>query len=339
MKLKLYFFYFFLIVFLVLLLIYVDENMEHSYIKYHNKKNIEDQKKNLDKKLVNEGYLNAKETRINICALARDCGDSIFNNKKKIEEIGSHFKNYKVILFENDSEDNTRQIIKDWEKENKNVHLIKCIDNTDCIFKNKKGYDYGQISKKRILKMGYYREQYLNVVKKGDYEYTIIIVIDLDLSYFYIDSFMNILSQNKLWDAVAINCRANIPGTMGLITVPYDAIAFSLDKNILDKVENVTQKMIQNFLDLYKVYNSKDEFVKIGSAFNGVCIYKTDAIRKSSYLNNGEILCEHLIFHKNIENFYAAPNWLMYQAKQGDGSTLKQVLNIFKGRELFYVTK
>ena len=50
-------------------------------------------------------------------------------------------------------------------------------------------------------------------------------------------------------------------------------------------------------------------------------------------------MCEHLIFHKNIENFYAAPNWIMYQAKQGDGSVLKQSLNLLKGRELFYVTK
>lgn len=339
MKIKLYLFYFFLIVFLVLLLIYIDENMENRYIDKQNKQNVKYQDKKLNPTQIKEGYFEAKKSKINICALARDCAGSIVNNKAKIEELGSYFKDYKIIIFENDSSDNTRDLVKEWEKENSKVHLIKCVNNKECIFKNKKGYDYGQISKKRILKMGYYREQYLDIVKKSDFEYMLVIDIDLDLTYFHNNSFLNILAKNTNWDAVAINCRANVPGTMGFMTIPYDAIAFSLDKNIYNELENVSKKMITNFLNLYKVYNSNDEFVKVGSAFNGVCIYKTDSIRNSTYLNNGEIMCEHLIFHKNIEHFYAAPNWIMYQAKQGDGSVLKQTFNLLKGRELFYVTK
>ena len=321
-----------LISILISLILY-DEYYESYYINKRNKLNKRNKRNNtINNNNVKQGYRHAKTHSINICALARDCGDSILNNKKIIEKIGKLFKSYKVILFENDSSDNTRDIIKQWEKENKNINLIRCKNNPECKLKTKRGYDYGQFSKKRINKMGYYREQYLDLVKKSDYKYTIVIDIDLDLNGLNLNQFAEVLSKHKIWNGVAINGRAFIPGTMGTITVPYDAIAFSLDKKI-NTNKNVTKNIISNYIKLFKVYNNKD-LIKIGSAFNGLCLYKTKALKNSTYLNNGDIVCEHLTFHKNIDNFYAAPNWIYYMnyQKNGGGSVFKQGMNMFKSR-------
>jgi hypothetical protein len=329
-----YLYYTILLTILIILIILHDENNENYYINKLNKLNNLN-KLNKSNNNIKEGYMNAKNNSINICVLARDCGNSVINNKKIIEKIGKLFKKYKIILFENDSSDNTREIIKKWEKENKNVYLIRCKNNLDCIFKNKKGYDYGQGSKKRIQKMGYYREQYLDLLKKSDYEYTLIIDIDLDLNVLNLNQFAEVLSKHKIWDGVAINGRAVIPGTFGKITIPYDPVAYSKNKELKEIDGNLNYETLKRLIEQYNVYNTDNDLVKIGSAFNGICLYKTKVFKNSTYLNNGNILCEHLILHKNIDNFYIAPNWKMYQIKQGNGTMINQILELMKKRELF----
>ena len=67
-----------------------------------------------------------KQSRVVICGLARNCATSLECIERRVEETGSLFKDYRVVLFENDSKDTTRLVLKQWQKRNSKVHLIEC---------------------------------------------------------------------------------------------------------------------------------------------------------------------------------------------------------------------
>ena len=120
----------FLVTLLDLILIPLNKSI-HRFIQYPLYKKsiltIQDiQSSNEFKRSVQKGYKNVKSKSIVICCLCRNIKHVFLHNKKKLEHIGRLFKKYKIILFENDSSDNSRMILKSWEKINKNVTLLKC---------------------------------------------------------------------------------------------------------------------------------------------------------------------------------------------------------------------
>ena len=58
-----------------------------------------------------------------IVGCARDIEYYLSNTKEKLQMLKSLFKSSKIIIYENDSKDNTLNILKDWEKE-KLIYLI-----------------------------------------------------------------------------------------------------------------------------------------------------------------------------------------------------------------------
>ena len=52
-----------------------------------------------------------------IALLARDCGETLEKNISMVETIGGLFRSYKVIIYENDSKDNTKEILSRCRKE------------------------------------------------------------------------------------------------------------------------------------------------------------------------------------------------------------------------------
>ena len=319
---------FIIIILTIVFIILIDEKMEGYHLHRQNKLKI-----NYEKINISQGLKKAKNSTVCICGLARNCIKKLHENKKVIEKIGLLFKKYKIILFENDSNDGTREFIEEWEKKNKNIILIKCDNNPRCILKNKTGYQYGQLNKKRFQKMANYREKYLNYAKKINYDYTMVLDFDLDFTKFNYEGFLNILSKPEIWNGVFINGRSNIPGTFGFLTIPYDSIAYAdLVNNC--KIPKTTLKklyfILNNYIKLYKITNKNKIFSKVSSAFNGVAIYKTSSLKNSSYLSNENNFCEHCSLHETMDNLYIANTWISYQPKQGDGNFVRQLSNIMK---------
>src|SRR5579871_122484 len=132
---------------------------------------------NSDIKEVN--FDKVKKTSIVICGLARDNYDDLQRNIPKIEFLGNLFKSYKVVIFENDSCDGTRELIKSWQQRNPNVILLEC-PVKDCKLNETVMYELGILSKSRIDKMAGFRNQYLNYVKQNCRSYDYMLVMDLD---------------------------------------------------------------------------------------------------------------------------------------------------------------
>jgi hypothetical protein len=277
------------------------------------------------------GRIIAHKTSIVICCLARNISKVYNKNRKRLTFIGKQFNKYKIIIFENDSEDSSRELLLKWSKEDPNVILLKCCEMGDCKckLKLKKGYDLGMFSKKRINNMLLYRDKYLNYVKKFYNNYNYMLVVDFDLNgSTNINGLFNSLSYQN-WNAIFINGRNPIPGNFGTFTKPYDGMAY-IDIN--DNYNNTNQlKYVYNVLKMAYLIKNNKRLIPVKSAFNGYGLYKIKSILQCSY--KGDQRCEHINLAKCMNdkgmNLFINPQWIGYFNQQAGGpfDILKSMLS------------
>lgn len=108
---------------------------------------------------VSTGYKTMSRSRIVITGLARDISKNVGKNIDRLVRIGSKFFEYQILIFENDSSDDTRTIIKQKGKRNPNIKLIQCPEEENCRLNLKKAVDDGIISSGRFHKMAQFRNR------------------------------------------------------------------------------------------------------------------------------------------------------------------------------------
>ena len=98
---------------------------------------IDDPKRdNIYKELCQGGFKYAATKRIVIAALVRDVEERLPEIKKKVERVAKIFKDYRVLIVENDSKDNTRQELLKWSKTNPKITILGCGRNVkECSIK------------------------------------------------------------------------------------------------------------------------------------------------------------------------------------------------------------
>lgn len=277
---------------------------------------------NLEDKDINKGHLRASQSKIAICCLARNNENVVEKSKNRFEYIGSHFKDYKIVLFENDSSDNTRDLLTQWSNENSNVVLLDCCEmgSCDCKLKQKSGYSMGSYSLQRLAKMARFRQEYLNFVnqKCADYDYMLVVDFDLDGNA-DINGLFDSLAKDD-WGAIFCNGRTSIPGCFGLITVPYDSLAYIDENSSYDNITVSTFNLFHNNMSMEMLVNTS-HFGRVKSAFNGYGLYKINVLKNCSYIGDDN-LCEHINLAKCIndkgEKMFINNKWLGYFNRQGD---------------------
>jgi hypothetical protein len=65
-----------------------------------------------------------RESSAVICGLCRDVRHFLPRMAARIERLGQMFRDYRVVLFENDSIDRTREFLSDWRAANPRVHVM-----------------------------------------------------------------------------------------------------------------------------------------------------------------------------------------------------------------------
>jgi hypothetical protein len=122
----------------------VDNELELREIENNNSVNLKDYEK---------GFEIMKKTKIIIGGLFKDSGKKFDLFKKRMNNLSKYFKDLQIVIFENDSSDNSRILLLDWEKKQPNVHIIKLVDNEFCLLKNNSAVTYGEFSDKRMRLM------------------------------------------------------------------------------------------------------------------------------------------------------------------------------------------
>ena len=214
-----------------------------------------------------------------ICGTVKNCGPYLNKVFQNIETIGKIFDDYRIIIAYDHSNDNSLEILQDYQlKNNKFILHIE----------NKPPTPY------RTHNIARARNKCLDVIRNifNDYEYFIMIDCDDVCSKpVNIEYILYYLSINTDWDALSFN-KEPYYDTWALSKFPYvcSNMHFKNPEGYGKFIENIIQK------------TQKKTLIPCLSAFNGVAIYRTNKFINYYYdpTPRLDLIPKHLI-EKNIE--------------------------------------
>jgi hypothetical protein len=233
--------------------------------------------------------------KVVISGCCRNVERYIKQNIDIIDKIGIQFLEYKVIIYENDSIDNTRNILLENKKEN---YYYIFENNIDIPI--------------RTERIAYCRNKILNEIKVNYKDYDYYLLLDLD----------DILAVGKLidtiktcflykvdqWDAMFANCSDKYYDIYALRKKNYLMTCCWNDVYLLKSIGVEHNKAYQACIDKYIInYPQSSKIIKVVSAFGGAGLYKLNSILNSEYNGYHEDhidkqICEHVPFNIDLCN-------------------------------------
>ena len=244
---------------------------------------------------------NIKDSKIIVCSIVRNAARGLKRNIPIIETICASFKDYKIFVYENDSTDNTKELLIKWKNTfpSKIEIITENIDPTSTVPHNVKSVN-PFYSKARISKMVSCRNQYMEMIEKKKWDADYLMVVDLDVAQLYIQAILTSFSSNIEWDAVTAFGYSLSPKLKRRYHDTY-ALTEYKDENTAQ-----TETKIKYLAEKYGNLTEKDDWIRVFSAFGGLAIYKYDAVKGLKYqlLSNDddrvEVKCEHYSIYKQM---------------------------------------
>jgi glycosyltransferase involved in cell wall biosynthesis len=254
-----------------------------------------------EKSVISNGYKLMSESSVAICSIVRNCNTGLVKNIPAVEKLRNKFKESVVIVFENDSTDNTKSTLRNWSKTSTNV-LITCEDFGERTIPKEDYYGFNRFfSFNRISKMANFRNKYLEVLRSFDHSYDYVIVIDLDIENFTIDGIAHSYGLASKWDVITANGYSYSPSLRRRYHDTYALV--ELGKESIDQNE----KEIFNNQKKWSDLRVRNPLERVYSAFGGLAIYRYSTIINKNYAviknndNRVEVKCEHFSLHQSIQ--------------------------------------
>lgn len=270
------------------------------------------------KSLCVNGKERVKDKTIVFCGCIRNSASELLSNIPTLEEICDYFKDYRIVVVENNSIDNSKNILKQWSNRNPKVisliydfdeskydnHITPEIYNPSFIYK-------------RIIKLVDYRNIYMDYINDQlDFESDYITIIDYDLSQIDVDGFFTSFGTEFDWDAVTANGYSYSPSLKRRFHDTYPL--FEVGMPFVDSIDK-----IKTYRKIFEPLRKGMPFIRVASAYNGIAIFKASVRKKLRYsliFNNFggvEVLNDHVsIFMQMIEQghdkIYINPNMELY---------------------------
>lgn len=211
---------------------------------------------------------------INVFLCLRNNEDTLENTFKLLDDLEKYKSNYtfKYYIYENDSEDKTKELI---------INFIKTHKGS-CIFENLKKKQWGNIQDiNRVRDMSFYRNKMKNLCKDySNSEYSIILDSNITFNINILDQMINEF-QNDIVMVTPFGYVENKP------SVYYDT--FALDYC----------KPYRFFLKDCKL----NKTVEINSGFGGFVVIKTSVLQKCEWKQSDKLVSEHNYFCRQVQNY------------------------------------
>lgn len=256
---------------------------------------------------VQEGQQICNNASIFFCGIARDIGPYLERNILRIHRTGDMFKNYGVFIYENNSTDDTVDILQRYKSDIFNFYS-ETTSGDD--YKRRTDDMYGSFRCEILAKC---RNQYLKYLRSISEVYDYICVLDLDLlggwSYDGISHAIFTMESDQSYGCVSsygvlsehTNSR-NIDSEADEPNIMYDSLAF----------RPIGWKMGALHVLHTPVFNRVEAQrgnppIEVQSNFGGMAIYKYKALIDKEYgsaeLEDGHIDPDHVVI-----------NWQIFQA-------------------------
>ena len=213
-----------------------------------------------------KGFTIASKLNVLITGVVRDAEKEIKLNLSRIDHLRRFFGKSYVFLYENDSIDNTKEIINKWRKSRYNV-----VFSSEKIGTRK----LSDKSLERRVNMAAARNKYLEYARNIK-DIHKIIILDLDLiGGFSYEGILNSLSYND---------DSGIFGSNGLIYQNNQRMFY--DTWATDPSDNTW------------LLNRGEDLVKVNSAFGGCIIYPSEITKLSIEYNSSD--CDHVTLNNQL---------------------------------------
>jgi hypothetical protein len=230
-----------------------------------------------------------------IAGCARNISQFWNNTEKSLQIIFDSLPTYKCFIIESNSQDNTLDLLQKWAAKDSRRTVVSL------------GWLQEQSRPKRI---GICRNKYMELSEPYFSEFSEMIMVDLD-NILKIDSnfkeqLATCFSRND-WDALGSNRRGKYYDIWALrskvLGITYDCweMASKKAQHVLTHdgfrhIDN-TYKYVWSH---QKVYPETMPWILVESAFGGLAIYKTAAIKGRRYIGD---TCEHVSFNQGLRMY------------------------------------
>jgi hypothetical protein len=223
------------------------------------------------------GAVRMADLRVVLCGLTRDSAPYLQKTITRMESLGDLFGGYRVVVFENDSIDDTPALLDRWQRMNSRVVVLSERRN-DPVNRPLRCPLRGD-------RMAFYRNQYREFITHHFEDFDFAIVVDMDILEGWSNDGVAHTFGFTDWDFV---------GSYGIIEKrhllcsqlqQYDAWAF----RSYGSYEALKTRTVNNMRIV-----SEDRLMAVYSCFGGLGIYRMPALLNCQYVGGD---CEHVGLH------------------------------------------
>ena len=227
------------------------------------------------------GYAAMASSRVAITGLARNIGAVLPTTIRRLENLARCFADHRMIVYENDSCDDTGRQLLAWARSDRRVRVISeqpgdpVNPATRCLH--------------RAARMARYRRRCQELVLAECGRFDVAMVVDLDLlGGFSTDGIAHTFGQRD-WDFVGSNGLIFRRHGLRMNDIrQYDAWALRLDDRLTPLRPAVAGGLVQR---------RGAALVPVTSCFGGLGIYRMEAYRAGRYADDD---VEHAAFHRSL---------------------------------------
>jgi hypothetical protein len=261
-----------------------------------------------------EGREYFKQCKVVVVGLLRDKADRLKDGRveRLVQRITDQFADYRVMVVENDSSDDTRPLLLDWSKRDPKVKVLGCgVNAPTCTMKLAKTLAHSTYAP-RIQKMVDLRNIYMDAlhddpdVQDADF----VVVVDLDLHA--------ALFEEGLWDTgyqfkTHPDWSAICANGLELKETLLDNRLRYLDTYALrtEEVWNYRKRSLDDLSVMHWPLRCDVSPRKLVSGFSGLTFYRYKQMRGLRYhmIVDGykEVACEHLSMSLQLDEVHINP--------------------------------
>ena len=260
--------------------------------------------------------MNLKEKEVVICSIVRNAKRGLERNVPVVRALCSRFRDYRIVIFENDSTDGTDRFLEKWAAQDQKVSVSCRRTGIRPIPKPEEVSCNPFFSAWRIEKMAAFRNQYLSFVEEQGWNPDFLVVVDLDVARLDLQGILSSFTDSVEWDAVTSFGYSCSPK---LVRRYHDT--FALVEYGCEDVPQ-TEASIESASYRFANLQSGDPWVRVFSAFGGLAVYRYPCIRGLRYLalENADqrvaCRCEHFSLSvqmkaRGYDRVYINPNMVL----------------------------
>ncbi len=252
---------------------------------------------------VDSGGVMAKDKTILFCGICRNAGETLERNILCLHRTGSFFKDYKIFLYENDSSDNTVDILNKYKS---NKFDFVSTSREDRNYRANLDTPVDPWHYQRCLILSDCRNKYLEYAQNISTDYICVLDLDLKGGWSYDGMKHGIYTLEHFPNCACISSYGILSdhhNVMSLETVDqseyimYDSFAF---RPINIEMLHILHTPKFNPL---KFERGEDPIV-VNSNFGGMAVYKANILKKHKYSANhwkdGHVDPDHVTINRSI---------------------------------------